>query len=417
MLLKVMHNADLAHSNRSIQDKLEEIYALRRTRSKVNWDRDNFLKLLDDFGNPHLDLPPVIHVAGTNGKGSVIAMLRSILQVGGYKVHAFTSPHLIHVNERIVLDGAHISDEKLSDLIDQALQYADGAPLSFFEIITAIAFRAFSDVPADVLLLEVGMGGRLDSTNVIQDAIATVINRVSMDHTEFLGERIELIAAEKAGIMKSGVPCVVGRQTSEVHAVLEKKAKQVGAQLILFDDHQHDILNVSLHGCHQIDNARLVCSVLDAVQHVLPVTQDSVSHGFQTIDWPARLQPIHACDIGLSEDSQVWLDAGHNDSAGKALASFLEQQELPIYLILGMLKRKKVEEFLEPMRKYIKQIYVVPLEEDESFSADDIEGSISAKHYKDAIHQIRELDKNMCVLIGGSVYLAGQVLKSLHGSS
>ena len=207
-----MHKADLHHSNQSLQLKLEKIFQLRRTRSAVNWDREKYLDLLQHFGNPHAHLPPVIHVAGTNGKGSIIAMLRAVCEAAGMRVHCYTSPHLVQINERIVLAGKEIDDDLLESLIDEALGYIGDAPLSFFEVSTAIAFKAFSQVPADVLLLEVGMGGALDCTNVIEKSLVSVISRISMDHTQFLGDTIEEIAAQKSGIIKPGLPCIIGYQ-------------------------------------------------------------------------------------------------------------------------------------------------------------------------------------------------------------
>lgn len=422
-----MHKADLVHTHFDLQTKLEEIYSLRRTRSKVNWDRDQFLKLLENFGNPHLDLPPVIHVAGTNGKGSVIAMLRSILSAQGYRVHVYTSPHLIDVNERIVLAGEDISNERLSSLIDQALEFSDGAPLSFFEIITAIAFCAFADVPADVVLLEVGMGGRLDCTNVIEQAIATVINRVSMDHTDFLGDTIEVIAAEKAGIMKKGVPCLIGSQELEAYHVMQDTAQKIGAHIISgwsidgdmnfsFGAESFEFPMPSLHGAHQVQNAGLALATLFTVHDDLPVFHDSIVEGLQSVWWPARLQKIASHAYELSDDYELWLDSGHNDSAGKALAMHIQDVDQPVYLILGMLKMKSVELFLEPLRPLIQEIYVVPITGNDCFSAFDIEGAHDCDTVEQALKIIVNKSPQALILISGSVYLAGEVLKTLRSS-
>ncbi len=420
-----MHKADLIHTHSDLQSKLEEIYALRRTRSKVNWDRDQFLKLLKKFDDPHLELPPVIHVAGTNGKGSVISMLRSILTAQGYKVHVYTSPHLIDVNERIVLAGQEISNAQLSDLIDHALEFSDGAPLSFFEIMTAIAFRTFADEPADVLLLEVGMGGRLDCTNVIEQPIATVINRVSMDHTDFLGDRLDVIAAEKAGIMKRDVPCLIGSQSAGIHQVMQDKAEEVGAFILSdwsvdkdmnfsFEGERFSFPMPSLQGNHQVKNAGLALATLFAVRDHLPVSHDSITDGLQNVQWPARLQKIDPDIYGLSDAYDIWLDSGHNDSAGKALAMHIQGTDQPVFLVLGMLKTKGIDLFLKPLRPLVQEIYVVPIASNDCFSASDIEGACDCDSVEQALKEISERSPEACVLISGSVYLAGEVLKTLR---
>lgn len=422
-----MHKADLVHSNAYLQNKLEEIYALRRTRSKVNWDRNNFLKLLEDFGNPHLSLPPIIHVAGTNGKGSVIAMLRSILEAEGYRVHVFTSPHLIDVNERIILAGEPIDNTMLVDLIDLALLYSDGAPLSFFEIITAIGFRAFADAPADVLLLEVGMGGRLDCTNVIEKSLATVINHVSMDHTEFLGDTIEEIAKEKAGIMKEHTPCLVGRQRPEVYQVLKEEASGVSADMVTdwfldedgiftFQEQKLKLPVLPLKGKHQVGNAALAVATLKAVKDDLHVSDASIEIGLKNVSWRGRLESIDPKAFGLSAKSELFLDSGHNDSAGAAIADFLKDQDKPTYLVMGMLARKKIDDFLKPFLSDLEGIYITALEGDESFSAENVDGAIAAEHFTDALRDISAKNQDVCVLIAGSVYLVGSVLKTLRDS-
>lgn len=422
-----MHNADLVHDNSTLQDKLEEIYALRRTRSKVNWDRDQFLDLLKHFGNPHLDLPPVIHVAGTNGKGSVIAILRSILEAQGYRVHVYTSPHLINVNERIVLAGEDITDSMLSGLIDQALAFVDGAPLSFFEIMTAIAFRAFADEPADVVLLEVGLGGRLDCTNVISRPLACVINHVSLDHTDFLGNSLELIAAEKAGILKSNVPCVVGRQKPDVYRVIEEKAIEVGASIVsdwsvddtmnfIFEGQSYHFPMPSLNGLHQVRNAGLALALLFSIRKSLPVSEDAMSAGLKNVKWRARLQNIDPSVYGVDGAYEILLDSGHNDSAGQVIAHYIEPYEQPVYLVMGMLRTKNIEAFLLPIRPKLAGIYVVPLAGDECYLSADVRGSFSCDSVAQAIEDITSKTERACILIAGSVYLAGEVLKTLRGT-
>ena len=304
-----------------------------------------FLSLLERFGNPHLNLPPVIHVAGTNGKGSIIAMLRSILEAAGYKVHAYTSPHLIHVNERIYLAGENISDEYIERLIDDALGYIDNAPLSFFEVITAIAFKAFSNAPADIVLLEVGMGGLLDCTNVIEAPLVSVINRISMDHTDFLGNTLKEIAAQKAGIMKKSVPCVIGGQGQnglDALDVFREKAQTVETELFIsgqdwtIESNQDNVIYTTeeqrefytfpaLVGTHQILNMGVVLTALERIKTSFPIRKEAIETGLSSVIWPGRLQRLDLnwpTDIGAHE---IWVDSGHNDSAGIAIAEQIVQ--------------------------------------------------------------------------------------------
>ena len=442
-----MRKADLHHSNTALQDKLETIFQLRRTRSKVNWDREQYFDLLAAFGNPHLRIPPVIHVAGTNGKGSVIAILRAILEAQGLKVHAYTSPHLIHVNERIVLAGLPIDNAYLEKLIDKALAHNEGAPLSFFEITTALAFKAFSEVSADILLLEVGMGGRLDCTNVIDAPLATVINRISMDHTEFLGDNISQIAAEKAGIMKADVPCIIGYQGDSLHSTaivetLKDAIKSSNAQAYMheaawdvtqdgdkmifsFEGTQHKLPLPSLEGAHQVHNAGLALAALFAIKDEITVTSDAMKAGLQSVSWPGRLQPISSQQFGLSNDTELWLDSGHNDSAGEALATQMKawkkQSNKPVHLIMGMVETKDIKAFLTPVLPHIETLHIVPVSTDPtSQTKDDIEKAITSSvpitahdDFTDAIHTIAERDPSSRILIAGSIYLIGDVLKSV----
>ncbi len=448
-----MHQADLRHDDDSLRDKLENIFQLRRTRSKVNWDRGQYLDLLDQFGNPHLSLPPVIHVAGTNGKGSVIAILRSILQAQGLKVHCYTSPHLVNVNERITLAGKEIDNTYLEQLIDKALEYNKGAPLSFFEITTALAFKAFSDVPADVLLLEVGLGGRLDCTNVIDDPLVSVINRISMDHTDFLGNDIRDIAAEKAGVMKDGVPCVIGHQgggdiSGAVRMVLSDKIASSGAIScqsgdewsvkssdgrlnFIFGDQSFDFPLPNLNGAHQVQNAGVALASLFSVRSVLKVEDQAIEEGLQNVYWPGRLQKVDATVLGVSDECEVWLDSGHNDSAGEALANEIvqwrAQGEVPIYLVMGMLDTKDSARFLAPLIPNITALHIVSISSDpNSQTKSDVEDKIKDmcgdvpvydnEGCIDAISDIARDNPSSKILVAGSVYLAGEVLERISGT-
>ena len=226
-----MYTSDLKHHDQTLEEKLHTLYTLNRDKKIDLSFRPPYLDLLRNFGNPHLNLPPMIHVAGTNGKGSIIAILRNILETAGYKVHAYTSPHLQTFNERIYLAGQNITDHHLENLIDEAITHNENQDVTFFEITTALAFAAFSQTPADVLLLEVGLGGRLDCTNVIKAPIISIINTVSYDHQEHLGETLPQIAAEKAGIIKQETPCILGPQNPDTTDVFAKIAAEKKAPL------------------------------------------------------------------------------------------------------------------------------------------------------------------------------------------
>lgn len=424
-----MHKADLKHNDAALEAKLETIYQLRRTRSKINWDRGQYLELLEKFGNPHLNLPPVIHVAGTNGKGSIIALLRAMLEAGRLKVHCYTSPHLINVNERIYLAGENIDNNYLEQLIDQALAYNSGSPLSFFEITTALAFKAFSDVPADILLLEVGMGGRLDCTNVIEEPLATIINRISLDHTEFLGDNVMDIAKEKAGIMKRDIPCIVGYQgNDEVIKTLENAAKLSGAityingnawdikqvegsMIFSYNGEEHRFPLPSLQGAHQVQNAGVALATLFSINDKVKITNQAISKGLTSVQWQGRLQKLSF------NGTEIWLDCGHNDSAGEVLSEQIKQWDRPVHLIMGMLDKKDANGFLRPLLPLVKSINIVPISfNSNTKSKEDIEASIEINEYDsfiEAVESISLRDPKTIILIVGSVYLAGEVLNYL----
>ncbi len=439
-----MHKADLKHGNSDIEQKLEKIFQLRRTRSKINWDRKQYLELLDKLGNPHKNLPTTIHVAGTNGKGSVIAILRAILEAQGFKVHVYTSPHLVHVNERIILAGKVIDNSYLEQLIDQTLSYNKDAPLSFFEITTALAFKAFSDTPADILLLEVGMGGRLDCTNVINQPIATIINRISLDHTDFLGDDITKIAKEKAGIMKANIPCIVGHQGQNdakgIIKVFKDIAKSSNALLqingndwdvkeennqMIFSYHgkKYYYPLPSLVGAHQVQNAGVALATLFSIQEKYKISDTAIKSGLKSVKWQGRLQQIPAENFSISNDTKIWLDSGHNDSAAEALATQIEQWQKSqnnksVHLIMGMIDKKDCNKFLKPIIRHISSLNIVPISPEQgSKTQDDISmdlGNLPFNAYNDfitAIQAIEKQDPNSIILIAGSVYLSGAVLK------
>lgn len=424
-----MYASDLKHPRASLEDKLHHLYNLNRDKKIDLSFRPPYLDLLKAFGNPHKNLPPVIHVAGTNGKGSIIAMLRAMLEEGGYTVHAYTSPHLIRFNERIRLAGEPIADDMLEDLIDEAIALNTGGDVTFFEITTAMAFAAFSRVPADIVLLETGLGGRLDCTNVVKTPLATVISSISRDHEEFLGDTLQDIAAEKAGIMKPGTPCIIGMQTAQavtegVIDVFKHKASALNAELFHVE-HLPDVAP-NLTGAHQKQNAAAALQVLDAVQHAFPVSQDARQTGLQNIAWPGRLQKLDAKHFGLTPDQDIWLDSGHNPGAGETLAHWASQDTKPLHMVTAMLNHKDPRGFLEPLLPHINTLYVTDIPgEPKSLKAPELIEKlgdiatdtkvIQAKDVQSATDQIAAAaGEPVRILIAGSVYLAGDVLKRIE---
>lgn len=342
-----MYKADLQHPAPRLQDKLEQLYNLNR-HTKIDLGfRPPYVDLLRRFNNPQEGLPPTIHIAGTNGKGSTTAMLRAMLEAEGYSVHAYTSPHLVRFNERIVLAGREIADDLLETLIDEAVQLNNDAPITFFEITTAIAFAAFSRIKADILLLETGLGGRLDSTNMIPKPIVSVITKISLDHTEFLGSTYQEIAKEKAGIMKYDTPCIVGIQSPEalesgvmysfVDRAVETKSPLICApqdwscepatsnqMRFTINGVVHDLLpRPNLLGVHQIENAGAALATLETIKGQFPVSLENRAKGLTNIRWPGRLERITSGPLAtlLHGDWELWVDGGHNDSAGQALGA------------------------------------------------------------------------------------------------
>lgn len=441
-----MHVSDLRHTNPTLREKLERLYALR-TRSRMNWDAQGYRTLLHNMGDPHLRLPPVIHIAGTNGKGSIVAFLRAILEAQGYRVHAYTSPHLQRVNERIVLAGEEISDARLEGLIDEVQAQHKLEDLSFFEITTAIAFKAFAETPADILLLEVGMGGRLDCTNVIEAPLVSVISRISRDHTEFLGEDIAQIAREKAGIIKPGRPCVLSAQAEgadgdAVLAAVAETAGALGAPLYAFGRHwlshaskdgiifEHGAERLylpapGLCGAHQMINAGAAIMALRLVSDALVVSGESISLGLRNVRWNGRLQRFEGRAFGLGEHTEVWLDSGHNDSAGEVLAQMIRgwaaDDPKPVRLVLGMLAHKDVRGFLAPLARLVDGIYLTPIQGEPQGltparlreAAGDLTGSCAVQAYGSLPEALEAANSaGPCrLLVAGSVYLAGDFLR------
>ncbi len=409
-------------------------------------------RLLAKLGHPEQRVPAIVHIAGTNGKGSVTAYLRAIIEAAGKRTHIYTSPHLVRFHERIALAGPDgkarpIDEDSLVDVLMRVQAVNDGDDITQFEITTAAAFLAFSETPADVLLLEVGLGGRLDATNVIPQPALTVITPISMDHAEKLGPTLSKIAAEKAGILKRGTTGIISQQLNRVLAVIEARANAVGATLAVWGrDYEayeqagrlvmqrHDLLLdlplPALVGRHQIINAgTAVAAALQLAEDIpsLGIDERAIEVGLRTAEWPARMQRLSSGPLPsiLGDDAELWLDGGHNPAAGDVLADTLaaldEKSPKPVYLVVGMMGQKDALGFLAPFRGLVRAIYTVP-----------IPGAHEAPHSQEALAEtargagIQALDRENVigalqtiaalptgpkrVLICGSLYLAGHVL-------
>ena len=399
---------------------------------------DRVWRLLDRLGNPQNDLPPVIHIAGTNGKGSTQAMIRAGLEAAGHRVHAYTSPHLARFHERIRLAGDLISEDALTALLDECYAANGGDDITYFEITTCAALLAFARSPADYTLLEVGLGGRLDATNVVDRPALTVITPVSMDHEAFLGNTLAAIAGEKAGIIKRLVPCVVGPQEDAGLEVIEARASALGAPLLAYGQHWHagperdgmvyqddhgllDLPRPVLPGDHQIRNAGAALAVLRHLGCDEAACQAAVT---QT-HWPARMQRLTAgplVDRASASGAELWLDGGHNPAAGQALADVLRSMPArPTFMICGMLNTKDVRGYLAPLAGVVEALYAVPIPgerntlpaEDTVAAARDARLSAHAAGDVDAaLERVLSDVPHARVLICGSLYLAGRVLQN-----
>jgi dihydrofolate synthase/folylpolyglutamate synthase len=382
--------------------------------------------LLTKLDHPERRLPPVIHVAGTNGKGSTCAFIRAMAEAAGQRVHVYTSPHLVRFNERIVLAGEIVSDELLINGLETVERVNAGAPITVFEVITAVAFHLFAHTPADLCVLEVGLGGRGDATNVIDRPAACAITSISLDHREMLGDTLALIAAEKAGIMKPNVPVAIGSQPAEVLDVLLATATRVGALPNLRDRDWHIspwsyrdardafvLPKPSLRGAFQSDNIGIAIAAMHAAG--LPMNVAGVARA----EWPARLQRLHGSLASLlPPDWELWLDGGHNPGAGLVLGEHIAGwQDRKLHLIVGMKDSKDAAGFLRPLLPHATTMWAVA--EPEQHSALAVESIIGASggfarsgpRVVDALKAIPRDGGAARVLICGTLYLAGEVLK------
>jgi dihydrofolate synthase / folylpolyglutamate synthase len=407
-------------------------------------------RLLAALDHPERKLPPVLHVAGTNGKGSFLAFVRAVSEGLGKGVHVYTSPHLVNFHERIVLAGPHgsvpIAEDHLVDCLARAEAANGGELITLFEITTAAALLAFAEMPADLLLLETGLGGRLDATNVVAKPLLTAVTPISIDHVSFLGDTLTAIAAEKAGILKPGVPCVVGRQERDALRVIEQRAEELGAALHVagrdFDMYeQHgrlvfqtqtrllDLPLPRLNGRHQIDNAGMAIAAASLLFGDA-LTDCALEHGLTHAEWPARMERLAVGGLHayVADGTEIWLDGGHNPAGGQVIAHTLaeldERVPRPVHLIFGMMETKDAHAFIAPFKGLVERIYTVPIPDElNAFDAGGLAEIAKAESFEvivaesipDALLRSQAALRGPGrVLICGSLYLAGHVLK-LHG--
>ncbi len=452
----------------TLAQKLHYLYGLRLHAARTHDGnptstpdniRSDYKTLLDHLGNPHDKLPPAIHVAGTNGKGSTIAFLKAMHEADGKRVHTYTSPHLVRFHERIVIAGQEIDDQTLENLIDEVMDNANGLALTFFEMATAMAFLAFARVPADLCLIEVGMGGMMDCTNVIARPAATIITRISKDHCQYLGDTIPEIAREKAGIIKPGVPCIIGYQQAgssgdQAMEVFEQVARQLDAPLhragheweiranesnpVNFTFRYGSLLNSFkgpvLVGAHQWENAgaALACSfALSDTAHVtdsFSIHQGSRQKGLTQARWPGRLQrlnPHPLCTL-IPANAELWLDGGHNDSAAQVLAqqalSWHATDAKPLHVVMAMKRDKQADQFINPLLPHLASLTIIPLpgmgeQSHDPHELRQIAQTMNqtlvvktAPALEDALRQIPADNTPSRILLTGSLFLAGAVL-------
>ncbi|MDG1275291.1 MAG: Mur ligase family protein, partial [Alphaproteobacteria bacterium] len=364
------------------------IERLERLHPKIiDLSLDRLNNLLNALDNPQKRLPPVIHVAGTNGKGSTIAILRSIQNAAGLSIHAYTSPHLVHLNERFVIAGKEITEKSLIQTLTECENANAGAEITFFEIITAAGLLVFSKIKADLLLLEVGLGGRFDATNVVSNPILSIITPISLDHQQYLGDTLEKIAYEKAGILKEKRPAIIGQQGPEALKVIKLKAEETGSPLFIFQRDWNITETKSaikfevegstsyfekpnLKGIHQIQNAGIAIAATHYLKEVLPIKNGSIDQGLLTVKWPARLQKINEGPLIniLPTNVELWIDGGHNQNASLLIAHTIRNWKiknpcLSIHMVFGCLSNREIKALLQPFINIIDLVQTVRIPE------------------------------------------------------
>ena len=396
---------------------------------------DRVWRLLEAIGSPQKTLPPVIHIAGTNGKGSTQAMLRAGLEADGRCVHAYTSPHIEKFHERIVLSGALISEKHLTAVLDECYIANGLDPITYFEITTCAAFLAMARSKADYTLLEVGLGGRLDATNVIENPALCIITPISIDHEQFLGNTISKIAMEKAGIIKKGIPVVVGPQQDEAMQVIEEIATLKHAPLIAYGQHWHvssersrliyqdeigllDLPLPVLPGAHQIENAGAAIAAL----RYLKIPQKATEQALTNASWPARMQRLKEGALAkLAGQAELWLDGGHNAAAGIVIGKHLKTlPKRPTFLICGMLNTKDILGYLSPLAEQAVKLIAVSIPNEANTLPAEVTATkasnvglvaTTADNVASAIQEVVQTEPHARILICGSLYLAGTVLR------
>ncbi|EIZ81317.1 putative folylpolyglutamate/dihydrofolate synthase [Novosphingobium sp. Rr 2-17] len=395
-------------------------------------------ELLSRLGDPHLAIPPAFHVAGTNGKGSTCAYLRAMLEAQGYRVHAIASPHLVRYNERIRIAGELVSDDELASLLAEVLDAARGLDVSFFETTIAASFLAFARYPADVCVIEVGLGGRFDATNVLPRPLACGIATLGIDHERFLlapehnvpAAPLARIAFEKAGIRRAGVPLVTQTYPAEVNGTLEMLAFADSVPLAMRGATWDVDVTANgftwrnatsaialplptILGAHQVDNAALAVAMLRA-QDVLPISAEAMAQGIPAARWPARMQRLGQGPLtALAPGAEVWLDGGHNPDAGQALRRLLDQRDMRPHLILGMIAGKTPAALLDPLHAVVRSVTIVPVPGHECLPPEAFAGwPVPTTIAPDVMSALSALDAPETVLIAGSLYLAGAVLQA-----
>ena len=397
---------------------------------------DRVTRLLKKLNNPEDKISQVVHIAGTNGKGSTQAFLRAAIESSGESAHVYTSPHLTRFHERIRVAGSLISENVLADILNECELANNGKPITYFEITTCAAFLIFSRIKADYTLLEVGLGGRLDATNILKKPKLTIITPISMDHMQFLGSTIEQIANEKAGIIKEGIPCIVGHQSKDAIDVIKKRAIELKSKLKIYGEHWQvyaksdklifkdamgflELPLPKLIGQHQIENAGTAI----AAMRELSIPDEACKESMKNVYWPARMQRLESGPlVKMANESEIWLDGGHNQAAGIAISNALEQ--LPRgrtnILICGMLKTKDLKAFLNPLFNSAKFLYGIRIQgEENSNSAETIVNqareigfsAFKTQKVSDAILQIIKAHPNSRIIICGSLFLAGKILQ------
>jgi dihydrofolate synthase/folylpolyglutamate synthase len=406
----------------------------------IDLSLDRMRRLLAALGHPERDLPPVVHVAGTNGKGSFVATLRAIFEAAGYRPHVYTSPHLVRFNERIVVAGTEIEDSSLSRILERVERINAGQPITFFEITTAAAFLAFAETQADVALLEVGMGGRLDATNLVDRPALSAITPISRDHVTYLGDTIPLIAAEKAAILKPGVPAIIGRQPDDAAAVIEAFAAGVAAPLhrlgrqfdfartdrgfrFTSDKTAIDLPPPGLAGLHQYDNAASAVAAALLLRDRFTLGDGALAEGVARAVWPGRLQRLTRGPLArqLAPGLALWLDGAHNEGGGHALAATLEEwRSVPLRLVYGSLNTKDPDAFLRHVAPFAEMIRTIDIpDEPLGLSAESLASVAATLHGDAAAAPSIGAAVGACaargapanILICGALRLAGKILE------